>query len=123
MRTLLTLIFCLMMTSAFAETYTGKAENVRQNERGIAFTVVVVDSQGKEVLRREQWVSTGVMTGLETISAIKNVVDRMTQEVYAHIEGAKQVLTKKTELEVYRASCNTYVPPELRPSPADTRIE
>ena len=80
----LVLGFCLVATFALGETYTGQAENVQTNDRGITFTVVVKDGSGVEVLRRDQWVSTGVMTGTQAVDAVKNVVDRMTQEMWAH---------------------------------------
>ena len=124
MKTLiLALGFCLVMTSVFAETYTGQAVDIRKNERGIAFTVVIKDEQGKEILRRDQWVSAGVMEAIDLKDAIKNVVERMTQEIYAHTEGSKEFMTKyKTEVENFTASCDTFVEPKNRPSPEDERI-
>ena len=118
----LVICFCLVTSMGICGTYTGKAESVKANDRGIGFTVVVKDDRGIEVLRREQWVSTGVMTGTQAVNAIKNQVDRMTQEMYAHIEGTKEALLKKVELEAYNTSCDRFILPENRPSPQDTRI-
>ena len=118
----LVICFCLVTSMGICGTYTGKAESVKANDRGIGFTVVVKNDRGIEVLRREQWVSTGVMTGTQAVDAIKNQVDRMTQEMYAHKEGAKEVLSKKAELEAYSTSCDRFIAPESRPSPQDTRI-
>jgi len=112
---ILVLGFCLITTFVFAETYTGRAENIRTNERGIAFTVVVKNEQGTEVLRREQWVSSGVMEAIKLKDAIKNVVERMTQEMWAHKEEAEEFMKNhKAEIENYKASCSEFVPPELR---------
>jgi hypothetical protein len=123
MKTFLVLVFCLITTFAVAgEKYTGRAEDIRQNERGIAFTVVIEDSQGKELLRRDQWVSAGVMQAIDLKGAIKNIVDRMTQEIWAHTENSEDFMTNyKTEVEVYRATCNSFVVPENRPNPQDMR--
>lgn len=120
---LVLVLVLLMAVNCFAETYTGRAEGIRATDRGISFTIVITDSKNAEVLRREQWVSTGIMTGEEASQAIKNVVDRFTQEIYAHIEGGKIVEQDKTILENYRSTCNTFIVPELRPNPQTIRTE
>lgn len=99
----------------YGETYKGKAENVATNERGVEFDVVVRDSNNVEVLRRKQWISTGTYSPENIKEAIKIVVERMTQEIWAHIEGAKQAIIDKEEIEAYSVDCSTYVPPSERP--------
>lgn len=112
----------LMCSPLFAVCeYTGKAENVSTNDRGVTFTVVVTDCEAKEVLRRDQWVSTGVMTGQQAVDAVKNVVDKMTQEMWAHKEGAKEVLQSRSFLEAYSAKCSAFSDPQTRPNPQDAR--
>ena len=104
------LLFCIASV-AFAETYTGTAENIRENNRGVVFEVVVKNEAGEEVLRREQWVSTGVFTPVAVKEEIKKVVERMTQDMWAHKEGAEEFLkTYKTEIENYNITCSTFVP-------------
>ena len=117
----LVLCLCLITTFVFAETYTGRAENVQATERGLSFTVVVVDGSGKEVLRRDQWVSTGVMEAQGAVNAVLNVVDRMTQDMWAHIEGAEEAVKSKTTIEAYRSTCSVFTDPTTRPNPQDTR--
>ena len=104
-----------------AEIYTGRAENVRTNRRGVEFDVVVDDGQGKEVFRRTQWISTGVLTSVEAVDAVKNVVERFTQEMWAHIEGGKEAINGKASLEAYRATCDHFVPRNARPNPTTGR--
>ena len=92
-------IVCLVSLSlvlpCFApETYKGKVDNVTKDDRGIKFDVVIYDSQNKELERFAQFVSAGVMTAAELKNAVKNVVDRMTQEFWAHTEGAEEFMTK-----------------------------
>ena len=122
----LIIILCLIPLLVFAQEkeYTGQAIDIRQNDRGIAFTVVVKDGDGKEVLRRDQWVSAGVMTAIGLKDAIKNVVERMTMDMYAHTEGSKEFMTNyKTEVESFTARCGTFVPTTDRPNSQDDRID
>ena len=106
----------LLSANLYAETYTGRAENVETNDRGLAFTVVVEDSRRVEVLRRDQWISAGVFPPEEIKDEVKRVVKRMTQDTWAHIEGGKQALRDKTEIENYRVDVSSYVPPADRGS-------
>ena len=99
-----------------AETYTGRAEKVTTNERGVTFEVVIENSQGKEIFRRSQWISTGVMTGVDAKEGIKRVVTRMTQALWAHLEGAKEAVTYKGEVEGFRSSCDSFIPTKERPN-------
>jgi len=110
-----------LVTFSFAEEYTGKAENITATERGVSIEIVIVDSRGQEVYRRQTNISTGTKTPEETEDAIKNIVERTTQEVYAHIEGGKAVEANKTELEAFSYKCKVYVAPDLRPVTRDTR--
>lgn len=121
-------ILCLAMLfsiSVFAQTksiYTGKAENIQKNDRGITFEVVVRDEQGKELFRREQFVSGGVFDVKGVTDAVKNVVERMTQEVWAHREVSDEVFKKhKAELESFSVVINSYVPVDSRPDVKDVR--
>ena len=79
--------------------------------------VIVEDNDGKEVLRRKQWISTGVMTGLTAKEGVKRVVERMTMDMWAHLEGTKEAMTYKTEVEKYRATCDHFVETKDRPTP------
>lgn len=97
--------------------YTGRAENVGTNERGVTFTVVVIDCEAKEVLRRDQFVSTGSMTGVVAVDAVKKQVELMTQEIWAHVEGAKEAISEKTEIEGYSAKCSSFVALDKRAKP------
>ena len=122
---LVTLVAVLVIFSiqVFAQAdYTGQATNIRQNERGIAFTVVIRDGSNNEVLRRDQWVSASTYQPEKLSDAIKNVVDRMTQEMYAHTENSKDFIASyKTGVESYTARCGTFVPVDDRPNPQDNR--
>ena len=45
------------------------------------------------------------------VQEIKKVVERMTQDMWAHKEGAEEFLkTYKTEIENYNITCSTFVP-------------
>ena len=107
--------------SAYSDTYTGKAENIKVTNRGVEFVVVVKDETGTEVLRRDQFVSTGARTGAEAKTAILNVVERFTQDMYAHVEGAKEVMASVAELRAYQSSCNVFVETKDRPSTGTPR--
>lgn len=132
---LLAVCLIFITTLCFAETYTGKAENVKietsklikgsdiETPMGISFEVVVKDSQGKEVARIKDYVATGVMTGDEAVLAVKNEVDRKTMEIYAHVTGANDALKKKSEIESYSKSVDKFIASEIRPSPDSIRIE
>lgn len=104
-----------------SEKYTGKALNVKTNERGLEFDVVITKSNGEEVLRRKQWVSTGVMTAVQAKDAVLNVVERMTQDIWAHFEGAKEAILDKERIEAFKATCEVFVPTKDRVSPQSTR--
>jgi len=115
------LLVFLLVSGLYAETYTGRAENVKTNDRGIEFVVVVENSKKEEVLRRGQWLSTGVYAPDKVKEAVKKVVEKMTIEIWAHIEGAKQAIVDKEEIENYRVECSTYVPTTERPSPSELK--
>ena len=89
--------------------FTGKAENIQPIDRGIQFTVVVKDDNGKEVLRRMQWVSTGIWAADDIPDVIKNVVQRFTEDMWAHVKGAEVAITKKDEIEAHVASCDRFI--------------
>jgi hypothetical protein len=94
--------------------YTGKAINLRDNGRGVEFEVEIKDETGRIVFNRTQWVSTGVMTATDAKQSIKNVVERMTQDVHAHIEGTKEVLSSKSDIDSFEATCNIFIEPKDR---------
>lgn len=121
MKRIWAVLLLLVCANAFAGTYTGKATNIKATDRGIEFTVVVKNELGVEVLSRKQFVSTGARTGEEAKTAILNVVERMTQDMYAHIEGAKVVMESLAELEEHQSTCNAYIETKDRPSTGTPR--
>ena len=107
----LILIGLMLVTSlAHAATYVGRAEKITATERGISFDMVVIDKDtDKEVLRRNVWIGTGNQSGEEAKAALTAYIDKITQEMYNHIEGGKVVVADKITLEAYRKEVNKYV--------------
>ena len=98
-------------------TYTGNAINVKGTDRGAEYVLVVTDSRGTEVYRRDRFLSTGVRDGVDAVQSIKDDVLKVTQEMYAHIEGGKVVEENKAEVESYTATCGEYIATTERVSP------
>jgi hypothetical protein len=97
--------------------YIGRAEDLLKTDRGVEFTIVIENENGEEVFRRRQWVSTGIQDATHAKQHIKNVVKRLTEDMYSHIEGAKEIMDDpviKKEIEDYRAEVDTFVPKENR---------
>jgi len=115
--------------------YTGKAENVKvetskltkgssvETPMGIAFEVVVKNEKGEEIARIPQYVSAGVMIAEDVVKAVKNIVDRQIQEIYAHTQGATEVIKSKIAIEAYISSCDKFIESDLRPNPQSPRVE
>ena len=131
---LLLVIGLLFITSTcYAESYTGKAENIEvetsrlakgvdvDTPMGVKFEIVIKDSKGNEIARMKDYIATGTMTADETLDAIRNEVDLKTMEIYSHAEGAKEAISRKSEVENYTKTINGFIPLTERPNPQTDR--